>query len=238
MLFPQEILPEEITGAEEAGKQGQGLFSLQKLQSFSIAGLFQDAVQKPIEVVDRLCRVRRRSEEMRELLDQRRRQPQLLLLGRIHDLAPMPAAYVKTVVQLCPRIFETGLADVNASHGERVGKGVQEPGRVDGSDIHDGVAGGCLVVEPDLNRVQQAGEGGSGSAERLDQTAVHAVAGVLKAVRVEQPDHAVEFVHKQALLIGGKRHSRQGADLEDVHDFLSGNTGFASRPVAWDRATQ
>src|SRR5207249_895622 len=135
----------------EAGKQGQGLFSLQKLQSFSIAGLFQDAVQKPIEVVDRLCRVRRRSEEMRELLDQRRRQPQLLLLGRIHDLAPMPAAYVKTV---------------------------------------------------------------------------------------EQPAHAVEFVHKQALLIGGKRHSRQGADLEDVHDFLSGETGVAPRPVAWDRATQ
>ena len=115
-----------------------------------------------------------------------------------------------------------GLIDVDASHGQRVRKGVQECGGVGGSDIHDSVGRGLLVVEPDLHGMEKTGKGGSYLAERFDESPIHVVAGILKSVLIQKPDHAGKLVNEALLLRGCEGLPRCRPHQEAVHDLLAG----------------
>ena len=145
MLASEEILPQEVTGAEQLREQRKRFFIADEVERLALALLallalvFHDEIQELVERCQRLRRVGSPGQGMRELFDEHGGQPQLLLIGRVEQFLPIAIPDKETIVQLGAVAFDLGLGNVNVAHGQCIRQRVEEGRRIIRLDVHDRV---------------------------------------------------------------------------------------------------
>ena len=111
MLAPEEILPQEVAGAEQSCEQRKGLFIADEVERLALAILilvFHDEIQELVERCQSLGRVGSPGQGMRELFDEHGGQPELLLIGGVEKFLPIAIPDKETIVQLGRRRIRSG----------------------------------------------------------------------------------------------------------------------------------
>ena len=65
----------------------------------------------------------------------------------------------ETIMQLVAVAFDSSLGNVYIAHGQRIPKCIEEGRSIIRLDVHDRVCRRLIIVEGDLHRIEQAGEG-------------------------------------------------------------------------------
>ena len=123
---------------------------------------------------------------MRELFDEHGGQPQLLLIGGVEQFLPIAIPDIETIMQLGAVAFDLGLGNVNVAHGQGIRKRIEEGRSIVRLDVHDRVCRRLAIVEGNLHRIEQTGEGASMLVQSFDEPAVDVLARLVKPTGVQQ----------------------------------------------------
>ena len=102
-----------------------------------------------------LSRVRGPTQIMGEFFQKCSCGSQFLLGAFGLNFSPVTIMHIKPVLYAMFVDFDLGLHDVNVSHRQGIGKGVEESRRVRRLNIQDRFRGGIRVGKGDMNRVDQ-----------------------------------------------------------------------------------
>ena len=218
VLHAHEIVPQEIADAQDLRQVVEHLGVFQRSQFVGPVGPFEEMRQELAEVQQRLGRVGRTRQEMREMFDQHRRRAQLALFLRRSDLHPVFIGDVQQVVGAFAAGMHHHARNIGVRHRKRIGELVQKAHRIGGLDMQHGMARGNFVVDLDLDRVQ-AQVGAAHALENVAHTLGQLAARLAPFTGMHHARQRAQ-VFGVLLPIGGLGVDR--FDGEDVHDFTAG----------------
>ena len=158
-------------------------------------------IEKLIEGLQRFGRVRGSGQGMGELFDEHSGEAQLLLIDGIGQLLAVTITDVEAVVQLAALDRELCFGDVDVTHRQGVGEGVEKRRSIIRLDVHDGIGRRVAVIEGDLNGMKEAAERTAAFSEVLDELPVHGLPSFIELVRVKERNHVGEFSGQSAAIV-------------------------------------
>lgn len=233
VLAAQEVFPQKVAGAEQAGEEGEGLLVAEEREGLLLGlalGVLYGEVEELIEGFEGFGRVWRPGQGMGKLLDEDGGQPQVLLIGRVGQFLSVAVADVEAVVQLAAFDGELRLVDIDVAHGERVGEGIQKCGRVVGLNVHHRVGGRLAVVERDVDGMEQAAERAAPFAQLFDQLAIHGLARFVEFPCIELRHQGGEFADEPPVILRPEGNAAPRLYAKDIHDLFPAQARPAFRP--------
>ena len=153
-LLSQQLLPHEVAHPQQTRQRPQDLRAIQRSHLLRPVGPLEQLHQQLSKVQQRCLGVRRLRQQVRKVLDEDHRRPQLIQPPGIGDLATGCIGHVQSVTGQMSDRANLHALNLNAAQRQGVGEFVEESQRVLAGDAEDrGLAVG-VVVELDLQREQ------------------------------------------------------------------------------------
>ena len=134
-------------------------------------------------------------------------------------------------MQLGPVALDLGLGYVDVAHGQGIRKGIEEGRRIIRLDVHDRICRRLVIVEGNLHRIEQAGEGAPLFVQSFDEPAVDVLACLVEPTGIQQLNDLPDRLSEGIVLWWGKACTVYRMYQKDINDFLTTEAGPAFKPA-------